>query len=238
MRSPRIKGGRRLFTSVIRSEKTTTAFLAFLLFLIPVQLFATNVTQSCMEDKPRQELRSKELQEIVAADQSERTDWNSKTPEERDLVTARDTKRRERVGQIFGEGCFAKAEDYAAAALVFQHGNTPDHFFQTFIWAKRAVELGDVKQKELQAWGLDRYLVNIGHKQLFASQFIKMNSEPCWHLDDYETTFPDKLRKQYTGKTLADAIARLKEMNVGQKCDVVVSTKLKPTPRGTIPGFW
>jgi hypothetical protein len=32
-----------------------------------------------------------------------------------------DVLRRKRVGEIFGEGCFSKAQDFAAAALVYQH---------------------------------------------------------------------------------------------------------------------
>ena len=59
---------------------------------------------------------------------------------------------------------FKLAHDYSAAALVNQHGDVPDHFFQTFIWSKRAVELGDLTQKHTTALGLNRHLVNIGPK--------------------------------------------------------------------------
>lgn len=153
-------------------------------------------------------------------------------------VVARDTERRMRVGQIFGEGCFSKAEDFAAAALVFQHGNRPEHFFQTFLWAKRAVELGDLTQKKIMAWGLDRYLVNIGHKQLFASQFRRPTLESCWQLQQVEMDFPDELRKEYTGTTLHDSLERLKKLNAGLDCKVTCEEELKPSPRGTVPGFW
>ena len=56
-----------------------------------------------------------------------------------------DLIRRKRVGEIFGEGCFKTAKDYSAASLIFQHGDTPDHYYQA-LWANRAVELGDISQ--------------------------------------------------------------------------------------------
>ncbi len=118
-------------------------------------------------------------------------------------VQKRDETRRKRVGEIFGEGCFSTSEDYAAAALVYQHGDTPDHFFQTYIWSKRAV-------------------VNTGHKQLFGSQAMRPGptESTCWCLDQIEKTFPDKRRK---GKTCPNI-----------ECEA----KLKPSPKGTVPGFW
>lgn len=156
-------------------------------------------------------------------------------------VVRRDEYRRKRVGEIFGEGCFSKAEDYAAAALVYQHGVVPDHFFQTFIWSKRGVELGDEKQKRMMALGIDRYLVNIGHRQLFGSQANRPGSDPngCWCLQKVEKSFPNRLRRQYAGKSLAEAFEWLKELNAGKKCPIRECTEsLKTSPQGIVPGFW
>ncbi len=110
----------------------------------------------CQADKARLEIRSKELTAIVQADQDDRKNWERKTEGEMIEIAKRDVVRRKRVGEIFGEGCFSKSSDYYAAALVYQHGDTPDHFFQTFVWSKRAVELGDPSQKRLMALGIDR----------------------------------------------------------------------------------
>ncbi len=76
--------------------------------------------RSCHNDPEKQFMRSHELQEIVKADQADRQipgskiDWNK--------VSAADETRSKRVAEIFAEGCFKSAGDYAAAALVFQHG--------------------------------------------------------------------------------------------------------------------
>jgi hypothetical protein len=197
--------------------------------------------RSCQEDNVRLEERSKELAALVQADQDDRRDWNKKSAEEMLQVAKRDVERRKRVGEIFGEGCFSKAEDFAAAALVYQHGNVPEHFFQTFIWAKRAVELGDLRQRRMMAMGIDRYLVNIGHKQLFGSQATKpdFKSESCWCLQQVEKSFPDQRRKELADKTLSEAFAWLKELNSGMNCPIVeCEAQLKSSPEGTTPGFW
>lgn len=194
---------------------------------------------SCRDDKPRLELRSQELQSIVKADQKDRENSQSKTPDEMSTVAVRDEARRKRVGEIFGEGCVSKAEDYAAAALVFQHGDTPDHFFQTYLWSKRGVDLGDSSQKRMMALGIDRYLVNIGHKQLFGSQATKPGPEACWCVQQVESSYPDKLRKQYAGKSYVEALGWLKELNAGKKCpNKECPEELKRSAKGTVPGFW
>jgi hypothetical protein len=190
----------------------------------------------CDQDPVRQKVRAQELQEIVARDQADRTepvDWNQVQP--------RDEQNRKRVGEIFGEGCFKTAEDYAAAALVYQHGNFPDHFFQTFLWAKRAVELGDQKQRWLMAAGIDRYLVKSGFKQLFATQVFKGSSDPCWCLEPVEATFPDKLRIEYGKKSLKEALAWVKSLNESHpSCQPAkfCQKNFKNSPAGTVAGFW
>lgn len=190
----------------------------------------------CDQNSDRQKLRSKELQEIVGEDQKDRTspvDWSKVQP--------RDEARRKRVGEIFGEGCFKTAEDYAAAALVYQHGNIPDHFFQTFLWAKRAVELGDSKQKWLMAAGIDRYLTKSGYKQLFATQASKDSADPCFCMEEIESTFPENLRVEYGKKSLKEALEwvdSLNENNPSCKPTKFCQKSFKNSPAGSVPGFW
>lgn len=185
--------------------------------------------------------RSRELLKIVAADQEDRKNWDAKNLSEMTEIAKRDVRRRRRVGEIFGEGCLSSAEDFAAAALVYQHGDSPDHFFQTFIWSKRAVDLGDATQKRMMALGIDRYLVNLGHKQLFGSQASKpdLKTETCWCLEPIETTFPDAIRKDYFDKSLDQVFDWIKDLNAGKKCEPKMCAKeLKPTLKGFIPGFY
>lgn len=195
----------------------------------------------CLQDPVRLKARSDELQVLVNADHDDRENWQKTFSTSNNPVPLRDEIRRKRVGEIFGEGCFSKPEDYAAAALIYQHGNTPDHFFQTYIWSKRGVELGDEKQKHMIALGIDRYLVNIGKKQLFRSQATKPDLKPetCWCLYPVESSFPEKLRKEYDAKSIAKAIQWLKDLNGEKSCPhLECAVHLNPTPKGSVPGLW
>jgi hypothetical protein len=196
--------------------------------------FAQQSSSSC--DSPVYEERSKELQKIVKADQDDRQTMT--IPPE---VVLRDTTRRMRVGEIFGEGCMKSAADFSAAALIYQHGSVPEHFFQTFLWSKRAVELGDTSQKRMMGLGLDRYLVNIGKKQLFASQATKPNgTNTCWCLQPVEKSFPDDKRIEYTNRSLSDAFKWVNDLNKNTACPAATecNSPLKSSPAGSVPGFW
>lgn len=217
------------------------SFLILIFFISSCASAQTGHYISCSRDPQKLEARSQELAQIVKADQDDRANFSSKTPEEMQEMMKYDVLRRKRVGEIFGEGCFSKAQDFAAAALVYQHGDVPDHFFQTFLWAKRAVELGDPSQQRMMALGIDRYLVNIGKKQLFASQATKEDStaDACWCLQQVEESFPDHLRKNQAGKSLSEAQNWVQELNAGKNCPIQQCTKkLQPSPKGTVPGFW
>ncbi len=213
--------------------KYTYTIVALLAFL-SMQTLALDYRGSC--DSSIYEQRAKELQQIVKADQDAR-----KTIPLPPGTEIADLKRRMRVGELFGEGCLKSAADFSAAALVYQHGNVPEHFFQTFLWAKRAVELGDESQKRLMAMGLDRYLVNSGKKQLFASQAYKLGSNgACWCLQPVEKSFPDSKRLEYMHQSLAQSLKWVDELNKGTKCPAASEchSSPSPSPAGSIPGFW
>lgn len=207
---------------------------------VPPNATIPTTLKTCMQDLERQKLRSEELQRIVAEDQDDRKarpiDWNKVYP--------RDVARIKRVGEIYGEGCIISAKDYAAAALVFQHGDHPDHYLQTYLWQKRAIELGDTADHpDLMLAALDRYLVAIGYKQLFATQYGKEGSENCRCLQPVEESFPEKRRIEMGGMTIQKALEFVTEGNVGRPaCSKVTfcSTALKATTKGALPfkGIW
>lgn len=211
---------------------------------LPTQLSAASFKpyKKCIEDSDRQTKRSAELQKIEKADQDDRIDWEKiySNPKRSAELQRRDEARRRRVGEIFGEGCFKNAEDYAAAALVYQHGNTPDQYYQAYLWFKRAFELGDLAQERMIPMAIDRYLVTIGHKQLFATQSsLDGPDSKCWCLEQVEGKFPDSERSD--SNKLDKALARLKELNAknpscpSQQCQM---KPLKDTPQGIFPGVW
>jgi hypothetical protein len=194
---------------------------------------------ACPNDPQKQQIRSQELQEIVKADQADRQipgsqiDWNK--------VSAADEIRAKRVAEIFAEGCFKDSKDYAAAALVFQHGSVPDHYYQAYLWSNRALELGDETQKQMVANAIDRYLINLGYKQLFGAQSFRNGPNGCHCLGPTETKFKDASRIRVCGISLSDRIKSLKETNKdNQICEKVLycDKDLKTPPKGLFPGIW
>ena len=197
---------------------------------------------TCLNDFKIQKTRSKELAQLLRLDQKERENFDKNiTPSKINESIMNDLTRRKRVGEIMAEGCFKTASDYTAAALIYQHGDVPDHYYQAFIWANKAITLGDLKQKHLAAMALDRYLISIGKKQLFGTQFYAANAiNGCFCLQPVEPSFPESLRMKYLGKKLADQYSYLSKLNEAKKnCQTPeCPTKLFSTPRGTILGFW
>ena len=199
---------------------------------------------NCSKNSDLYRMRSKELKQLVNADQLARKKTGEWTQEEMWKIYNEDLARRKRVGEIFGEGCFRTGKDYLAAALIYQHGNTPDHYYQAYIWAAKANELGEKGAKRMIALAVDRYLINIGKKPLFGTQYHRdfgSNRSKCFCLHQPETTFPDSVRKEYLGKSLYKEYSRiqLERFNNGKDCLLKeCSEKLTPTPKGTIPGLW
>lgn len=225
--------------------------LGFLALFVANASIAEPVYQACIQDLSKYELRTLELKQLAEQDQADRDQGTLKPG-----TSFRDRQRRQRVGEIFGEGCFKSADDFAHAAIIYQHGgdiffdasNTsgpisfaPDQIFQAFIWAKRAVELGDQSSKWLMAAAIDRYLWFTGKKQLFGTQGSKIHlSDPCWCLVPTETSFPDTKRLEYTGLTLQQALENMRHFpNQSPSCPLdYCAFYLQSTPAGSVPGFW
>jgi hypothetical protein len=176
---------------------------------------------------------SQEIKAIRDADQLDRSQPMT-------LMDQKDKKRRERIAEIFADGCFKTADDYANAALVFQHGEVPDHFFQAYLWSARAVELGDDRAETLMAAALDRYLKNKGYKQIYATQAnILPETHGCWCLWPVEASSTDEDRRKLGRDPLADQMKWVDKLNSGNpSCGsaALCPVEAKPVPKGSLPG--
>ena len=228
--------------TIFRHCQLTIVICIFLcLSTVSANLYAkAPVYLTCREQPELQRMRSEELKKMVQADQAVRQNWEKISPDEHVLIAKQDRERRRRVGEIFGEGCFKTAEDYAAAALIFQHGDLPDDYFQAYIWSNHGVELGDIQQKHLAALAMDRYLTSIGKKQLFASQAISSDTtKGCFCLHQIEKTFPEKLRKEYSGVSLKERYEWVATLNAKKDCPKLeCEAPLQATLKGSVPGLW
>src|SRR5262245_26743150 len=99
-----------------------------------------------------------EMAAIAAADQAVR---EGSTPVDWTVVAQEDAARRARVRELLDQGKLVTGKDFDLAALVFQHGQTPEDFLLAHVLAVRAIALGADSQW-IAAATLDRYLQNIG----------------------------------------------------------------------------
>lgn len=226
--------------------KNSIAYIAFLVFTQTSCATTETVGMPCA-DSTTQSRRSQELQSLRDADQAERS-WQTgpsggvmPTRTILEKMSRNDLSRRMRVGAIFGEGCLKSAADFEAAFLIYQHGNTPGQYFQAFLWSKESLALGNLNVKSEVPMAIDRYLVSIGKMQLFGTQATQTTLGGCWCIQPIESSFPTALRDEYRGGPNAayTGLAYLKVLNKDKSCpESYCATNLRPSPQGTVPGFW
>lgn len=212
--------------------------------IITLLLFS-HALANCLSDAKLQQKRSRELQQLVQQDQNDRkqdgrislnpqNDWNK--------IAANDLAHLKMVEQIAAENCLNSSQDYLAASLIYQHGTTSQHYYQAYLWAREAAELGNANAKNMMALTIDRYLVSTGRKQLFGSQFLikdVKSNQSCYCIQEIETSFPDSLRKKLSGYTLQERAAIYRKLLQKQKyCQTPCGSSLKPTPKNSVPGLW
>jgi tetratricopeptide (TPR) repeat protein len=153
-----------------------------------------------------------ELAKITSEDQADRSTDVEKIDWEK--VSKRDAERRARVKQMIEAGQLKAADDYFNAALVLQHGDTPDDYDLANKLASRAAELDptNVSARWLAAAAKDRYLMSVGKPQIYGTQFRKVGDK--WSIDPIdETAVTDAERQKQGVPTLAETRKRLDAMN-------------------------
>lgn len=198
----------------------------------------------CSQDPERIKKTQSKLRELEKLDQEDRKDSPNIALKKWSEIHERDRQRRIEVGKIFGEGCMLSASDFATAALIYQHGENAEQYWEAYVFSLHGIRLGDSNQKGMAANAIDRYLVDpaIGQKQLYARQATKPTGQDCWCLHQVEKSFPDDKRLAFTGKTYQDQlqwIEKLNKENEHPECpNIECAETLKPSPQGTIPGVW
>jgi hypothetical protein len=128
---------------------------------------------------------STELIQIYEADQKDReaavgrVDWKSVGP--------RDAARRKRVRELIAQGGVRTGKDYDRAAMVFQHGDTPEDILFAHVLAVTALGKGNASARWLASASLDRYLHRLGQPQIFGTQFTNkdVSRKEGWTMEPY-----------------------------------------------------
>jgi len=139
---------------------------------------------------------SAEMQQIYEADQKPRQNWLSLSNEQQAAIGREDAERRGQTQTLLAEGRLHTGEDFKRAALVFQHGSTPDDYMVAHTLGMVAVANGDGSALWIASATLDRYLQSIGKPQVYGTQF-KMKPDHSATQEPYDTRLiSDALRRQ------------------------------------------
>lgn len=153
-----------------------------------------------------------ELAQLYDEDQADRNtsagaqiDWAKVAP--------RDEARRKRVDEILARGGAKAAADYYHAAMVYQHGDSPDEIQRAHDLAIKAVEL-DPKHdaaRWLAAASEDRKLMYERKPQKWGTQYKKVDGK--WILWPVDPAITDAQRDAWNVPPLAEAEAEADRLN-------------------------
>jgi len=152
-----------------------------------------------------------ELQALFEQDQADRSVFFEQLDhEQRQQVLQRDRARRQRVEELVGSEALQAPEDYFHAAMVFQHGETLEHFWRAHELARRGEELGHPTCRWLTAAAYDRWLMNQGKPQKYGTQYTSRDDEP-YRLWDVDPSTTDEERAAWDVPPLAEALRQAEE---------------------------
>ena len=123
----------------------------------------------------------------------------------RPTVIAMEDRRRRAVAQILLRGGATVSDDFYHAAMVFQHGRTPEDFQRAHELAVRAVELDSSNDRArwLAAAAKDRALVSRRLPQLYGTQYRHL-PDGTMNLYPVDPTIGDDERRKWNVMPLAN----------------------------------
>lgn len=151
--------------------------------------------------------------ELLAGYLSDRED-RSGPIENPAAVAERDATRRNVVRFAIATRTIRTAADHLHAALVMQHGVTPDDFALARELAKRAAEMDSslAEARWLHAAATDRHLWSIGRPQIFGTQYQQIDGR--WTLEPFdEDGMTDRERARWRVHSVSERLRFIDELN-------------------------
>lgn len=103
---------------------------------------------------------------------------------------------RKKLLLMLKRGQVRTADDFYRATLLFQHDDKSLKSYALAIALSTiSYLLGERWGKSLSAAAIDRFLLSIHQKQLFGTNFEKLDN--TWKMAPWQEGIPDKLRKEY-----------------------------------------
>ena len=154
----------------------------------------------------------KDNEELIRLYQEDQADRAPRTAIDWKVVGPRDQARLKRVKELYTQGRMQTGGDYYNAAMVLQHGSSPEDFLLAHEFCIVAISKGEVRAKWLAAASEDRFLMNIGRPQRFGTQYRSDGQGPI-RLYEVGPSVTDGLRHALDVPSLAEAKAREAEFN-------------------------
>ena len=157
---------------------------------------------------------NEELVRLHDEDQADRTPANAKDIDWA-VVGPRDKARLARVKTLYMQNGLRTGGDYYHAAMILQHSEIADDFLLAHEFCVVAISKGknDKDTRWLAAASEDRFLMNIGRPQRFATQYRAIPSTAPFRLYKVDNGVTDELRRALDVPPLAKAKAMELEMN-------------------------
>ncbi len=155
---------------------------------------------------------NEKLARLYREDQSDRTAPEGK-PIDWSVVGPRDRAREARIKQLYQKDSLQTGADYYHAAMILQHAQAPEDFLLAHEFCIIAISKGDKRALWLAAASEDRFLMNIGRPQRFATQYRSDDGKSPVRLYTVDPNVTDGLRRAFNALFLADAKAHEKMMN-------------------------
>jgi len=172
-----------------------------------VSIVVVILSLAVLSAAPEIEMDNEELNALCAADQADRLpppgkgiDWS--------LVGPRDRVREARVLEMYSNDALRTGKDYFHAALVLQHSQTADVHLLAHELSIVAIVKGERQARWLAAAAEDRFLMNIGRPQRFATQFRSEPPSGGMRLYKVDPAVTDTLRHQLDVPPLDEAKKR------------------------------
>ena len=132
-----------------------------------------------------------EMTAIFTADQADRDagakiDWS--------VVGPRDLARQARTKALLDAGALSSGDDFYHAAFVFQHGGVANDYLLAHTLAIVAIARGRNDATWIATATFDRYLQQIGQKQIYGTQYTIPSGEPATQEPYDRTLISDRLR--------------------------------------------
>ena len=163
-----------------------------------------------------------ELAQMYKEDQADRTPG---TLIDFEKMAERDREREARVYEMLDQGPVKTSNDYANAAMIFQHGNDTVASGMAVKMMYKAVELDSTRSKWLLAAAIDRDLMYRNKPQIYGTQYRRMEGGK-WELYKIDkNAVTDAERRAYNVPSLEETNVRLKRMNSKQIMELYDSGK-------------